>query len=95
MKNQTRRQLTTKTTAQKLISTITIVIYSVFVLWLTNEYMSTGNVCQSYDRGFQHCLEYLHPQLKYFFLVLLIGTIVVFLIATPIYLIWGEKKKKI
>jgi len=83
------------TLAQKIILTITILIYSLFDLIVIAAYFAQSNVCQTYSKDLLTCLAYQQPPpVALLFTIWLIGTGVLFLIAAPLYLIWGKHESQ-
>src|SRR5579864_58489 len=95
------------TTIQKIIFTITILTFSILTLFVIGIYLSQSNTCQAYDYSKVPpptsnssyeidipCLRFGNPPMEGFLIVWLVGTGIMFLIATPIYLIWGKNKNQ-
>ena|SRR5712692_8450289 len=93
------------TTVQKIILTITILIYSSFTLFLIGVSLSQINTlftptCQEYDYSkLDHnlnmpCLRYGSPPIGGVLIIWLVGTVITFLVIAPIYAIWGKNKSR-
>jgi hypothetical protein len=81
------------TTAQKIIQTIHVLLFSLYTLFIIGAYFNEKGTCQMYNRSFE-CLSYKQPQIVQYLFIWILGVTILTAITAPINHIWRAKEEK-